>query len=78
MIKTFTLSQGWKLVIDTSEVIADDPGAGTPALLYGPSGQLGTLWCAQSEGECDGARVPRAVLRELDELEDAVSELLNA
>ena len=78
MIKTFRLPLGWSLVVDTDQIFADDPGAGAPALLHAPGGQVGTLWCAQMEEECDGVTIPRAVLRELDALESVVADLLDA
>lgn len=42
---------GLKIVLDRSQVFPDDPGQGTPAMVYSASGASATLWCAMSEGE---------------------------
>ncbi len=40
--KTFSYA-GWRLVLDPAQIIPDDPGAGTPAMVYGPEGEEGTF-----------------------------------
>lgn len=39
-----------KLVLDKYQVFPDDPGNGTPALIY-IGENVGTYWCVQNEGE---------------------------
>ena len=49
---------GIKLVLDTTQVFPDDPGAGTPAMVYINKGQdSATFWCAVDTGECDDVRL---------------------
>lgn len=77
MIKTFRLPMGYKLVVDTSQVYPEDPGAGTPALVHAPGGRhTGTMFCVIDAGECDGMPVPEAVRRALEDLWEQVDELL--
>jgi len=79
MIKTFRLPQNWKLVVDTSEIIPEDPGAGTPALVYSPDGRhTGSMWCAIDAGDCDGINIPGAVIAALENLVDQVDAMLMA
>lgn len=39
-----------RVELDRSQVFPDDPGNGTPALVFGP-GCSSTYWCAIGEGE---------------------------
>lgn len=62
----------WTLVCDQSEVIPEDPGAGTPAMIYGPNGSAGTYGCVRDVGEITDAHgreipVPANVARWLDQ-----------
>lgn len=42
---------GIRIVLDASEIFPDDPGNGTPAMVYLPFGRgSATYWCAQGEG----------------------------
>lgn len=52
---------GYRLVLDSAEVFPDDPGAGTPALVYCPRGRASTYFCAIDTGEVDGFDVPDEV-----------------
>jgi hypothetical protein len=46
---------GVRIELDPSQVFLDDPGAGTPAMVYLPFGRgSGTYWCACDTGEVDG------------------------
>jgi hypothetical protein len=49
---------GIRIELDTDEVIPDDPGAGTPAMVYvtGPVAGQATYWCALDTGEIDTGR----------------------
>ncbi len=77
MIKTFRLPMNWKLVVDTDQVVRDDPGAGTPALVHAPGGRYtATFWCVMDTGECDLVDVPEAVYLALEDLWGQVDELL--
>ena len=71
----------WSLVLDSSEIIADDPGAGTPAIVNGPGGASATYWCAIDTGELDGpggVEIPRTVLAWLNDHEATVAAFLEA
>lgn len=76
---TKTLSfKGWRVELDRAQVIPSDPGAGTPALVYAPSGASGTYWCVCDTGEidCGSEDVPPNVARWLDDIRDSVEEFL--
>lgn len=47
---------GLKVVLDKSEVFLNDPGAGTPAMVYNQRGASATFTCAMNEGELDNTR----------------------
>lgn len=51
--KTLTIHHGRiRLVLDLDQVIPDDPGAGTPAVVESVDGKSsGTYWCACDTGE---------------------------
>jgi hypothetical protein len=42
---------GWSIAMDTAEVIPNDPGAGTPVMVYGPNRAAGTYGCVCDTGE---------------------------
>lgn len=52
--------------LDSDQVYPDDPGNGTPAMVYGPGGVSATLWCAADTGELLGGSethdIPQRVL----------------
>lgn len=79
MIRTLTSlrAQGWCVVLDSSQVIPADPGAGTPAMVYGPNKAAGTYWCVADTGEASCGptveQVPPHVARWLDSLADTVN-----
>lgn len=50
MIKTYSF-QGYRLVLDSSEIYPDDPGNGCPAMVYGPEDSSGTYYAATEYGE---------------------------
>lgn len=56
----------WRIELDRNEVFPDDPGAGTPAMLYGPRDSSATYYCALDTEEIWNAReciaIPRRVL----------------
>jgi hypothetical protein len=65
---------GIKISLDASEIIPDDPGAGTPAIVI--SGKFsGTYWCALDTGEldCGEYHLTERQINWLDEQHDAVS-----
>jgi hypothetical protein len=69
--------RGYRLVMDSKEIIPDDPGAGTPAMVYGPRDTSGTFWCVLDTGEIDGTvEVPSDVMRWLDGLALKVDEFM--
>lgn len=48
---TFNLDHRYTVVLDPAEVFPEDPGQGTPAMVYGPGNASGTFNCAMGEGE---------------------------
>lgn len=54
-MKTFKYGS-LSVVCDPSQVFPNDPGAGTPAMVFHKNGACATLWCAMGEGELDHAR----------------------
>ena len=83
MKRIITGPRGYKLILDTSEIYADDPGAGTPAIVSTRSGShTATYWCAVATGELEGKSgyifLPPGVSVWLDEQESLVNEFLYA
>lgn len=57
MKKTSIGPGGIRLELDRSQVYPDDPGQGTPAMVYSASGlNSSTFWCAMAEGTLDSDR----------------------
>jgi hypothetical protein len=78
-LKTLRGPRGWRIVLDSREVFPADPGAGTPAMVYSPSGLSGTYWCVADTGEIDGTDpVPGEVARWIDSVADEVNEFVEA
>ena len=77
--KTLNGPGGIRIVLDKAEVIPDDPGQGTPAMVY-LLDKSATYWCASGEGEVTGNRGTRQLTPEqckwLNDQEDAVTEFL--
>lgn len=69
MQKTLKGPCGATLVLDSNEIIPDDPGAGTPAIVYYHGGSA-TFWCAIGEGEVEAKY-------EMIELPEKVLDWLN-
>lgn len=44
-------NSNYRVELDKEQVIPDNPGEGTPAMVYGPNGSCGTLYAAQDTGE---------------------------
>lgn len=71
----------YRLELDPTQVFPDDPGQGTPAMVYGPRDSSGTYQAATSYGELAcGPTVeplPASVQRWLDSdaIVDAIDEL---
>lgn len=60
----------WKVVLDQSQVYEDDPGQGTPAMVYGPNDSSGTYFAAVDTGEIicgtNDEKIPGNVMRWLE------------
>ena len=80
MIKTFKRG-GYTLTLDSDEIIANDPGAGTPAMVEGPNGTSGTFFAVIDTGEMiDGDyshAVPASVVAWLSSLTDVVDRFID-
>lgn len=69
------------VILDETQVFPDDPGAGTPAMVYGPGGAQATLNAAVNMGELtadsgETVDVPRRVQDWLwDEVQPMVDEM---
>ena len=59
-IETHTGPRGVRLVLDSREIDAEDPGNGTPAMLTF-LGETSTYWCALETGYCGEAELPDMV-----------------
>ena len=55
MKKTYSGPDGITLVLDSSEIFPNDPGQGTPAMVYTRGGGA-TYWCASDTGTVMDAR----------------------
>ena len=81
--KTLEHPEGWKIVLDADQIVPDDPGAGTPAMVHGPRGQSGTYFAVYENeeiGRSDGSyeQIPRSIARWLDEQFDEVEAFMSA
>lgn len=69
----------YRVVMDASEIFPDDPGRGTPLMVYGPKNASATFTCALCEGELDDyAKLPENVWKWLDDVSDTVYEWLDS
>lgn len=78
MQKTLYGPYGIKLVLDTDEVFPDDPGNGTPAMVYYGTGSA-TYWCAIGESEVwdkQAIRLPEKCLNWLESQEIELDNFL--
>jgi hypothetical protein len=77
--KTLRGPDGIRLVLDRKEIVPDDPGDGTPALVW-VDNYSSTLAAAQGEGELLGSRDAKQLTDEqlawLDEVSDAADDWL--
>jgi hypothetical protein len=69
--------RGLRIVLDSGEVIPDDPGAGTPVMVEAGDSSA-TYWCAKETGELDCGEVllTPAQIEWLERMEDEVNEWL--
>jgi hypothetical protein len=67
--------KGLHVILDSSEIFPDDPGQGTPAMVY-LRGQSATYWCALNEGEVDGEELSTSQQAFLESIEDEVAEFI--
>lgn len=72
---------GWRIELDRDQVYPDDPGQGTPAMLYGPGDKSATYFCACDTGEIgnsDGLYydIPARIMRWLEAQEEQVDQFL--
>lgn len=70
----------YKIVLDFREAVPDDPGAGTPAMVYGPRDVSGTFFCALDTGELNddlAHQLPGQVSAWLEEMAGYVDEYLD-
>lgn len=66
--------------LDREQVFPDDPGAGTPAMVYWRNGReeySATYWCAIGEAELDGDRhgMKQLTDKQVEWLDDLNSEI---
>ena len=61
----------YKLVLDSSEIYPNDPGNGTPAMVYCGK-RSGTYGCVTDTHELDGEEVPGKVMEWLHLMAEAV------
>lgn len=79
--RSIPLGKGWSLSLDKGQIFPDDPGQGTPAMVYGPFGANATLACALNEGEARGSRggyvtLPTSVYRKLEAAAEEANDWL--
>jgi hypothetical protein len=68
---------GLVVELDTDEIIPDDPGAGTPAIVLASNGRrAATYWCATDTGEVDGVILTAAQADWLEDQRDTVERFL--
>ena len=62
-----------RIELDSSQVVPDDPGAGTPAMVFAPQGS-GTYWCVLDTGEVDDSTLTPEQYKWISSKEDYVTE----
>lgn len=71
-------NHAYHIVLDHREAMPDDPGSGTPAMVYGPQGTSATFFFALDGGELGGEldyhQLPSNVSRWLESMEDHVGD----
>lgn len=77
MLKHLTGPDGIRILLDSAQIFPDDPGAGTPAMVY-VGKHAGTYWCALDTGDidCGGFTLSNAQWNWLDNQFDTVSEFV--
>lgn len=64
-----------KIVLDKGQIFPDDPGMGTPAMVYRGK-DTATFWCASDTGEVDMIPIPENEWDWLVSQYDTVNEYL--
>jgi len=68
----------WRIELYASEIHPDNPGEGTPLMVYGPESTSGTYRCVQQTGEIDGwLPLPKEVQDWIDANEDVLMDWEN-
>ena len=69
---------GIRLVLDADEIFPDDPGQGTPAMVY-LGDYSGTYWCCYDTGEldCGAAGLDDNQVAWLDSVSNLVDKFMN-
>jgi hypothetical protein len=67
---------GITLELDETEIFPDNPGNGTPAMVYVGENSA-TYWCALGTGEVDMYTLSERQMRWLDAQNDIVAEFLD-
>lgn len=75
MAKKTSIKGRMTLVLDSDEIFPDDPGQGTPAVLY-IGKQSATYWCAMDTGAVDEATLTDAEWQWLDRQSATVDQFL--
>jgi len=70
-ILTLVGPRGAKVVCDINEVFPEDPGQGTPSMVYWKN-YSGTFCCCLNECEIDGHELPASIHDWLQKINDAV------
>lgn len=69
---------GLRIVLDSSEIFPDDPGQGTPAMVYVVDRHASaTYWCALNEGEIEDVQLTTTQSNWLELQENNVSEFID-
>lgn len=73
-------NSNYRVELDKEQVIPDNPGEGTPAMVYGPKKSCGTLYAAQDNGElaCGPSvhTLPASVTDWLNQIDEEVDNFL--
>lgn len=80
--RSIPLGKGYSISLDRREIFPDDPGAGTPAMVYGPFGKSATFFCALDTGEVSDGNgedfdIPQSVYRKMEKAIEAVDAFLD-
>ena len=77
MKTTIAGPEGYSIDLDPSQIFPDNPGEGTPAIVYSKGWKRSaSYWCAVETGEVDGVEISPKVVAWLEDLEGTIEAMM--